>query len=91
MFKFRAKETPTIFDNLFSLTENKYSTRSSSLYYKPFCKTKFAQFLLSYQAPCIWNEYFVKYKNLIDVSSFHQFKTNAKQIILSAIDVNTFF
>jgi hypothetical protein len=57
MWLYQNKLLPRTFDNLFLRTKEvlKYDTRNSNLYYIPFCRTKFRQFSVIYQAPKCFN------------------------------------
>jgi len=80
MYLFKMGETPNVFRNLFTITNNKYCTRSCGSFYKPFYRTNSSRFTISYRGPNIWNSFssscFAKAK------SYKDFKVTAKKIIL---------
>ena len=63
MHSYTKNETPAAFKDRFAVINNKYSSRSSGLYKKPFCRTKMATF--SYRAPQIWNEFIFNHPDIL--------------------------
>ena len=80
MHKVKNNNIPNIFKNSFQLNNNKYNTKSSqTTFYKPFCKTTFAQFAISFRGPHMWN---VLIPTTPQDASFSIFKSKVKQICL---------
>ena len=56
MHKVKNHNISKIFEKCFKITFNKYNTKASNKnFYKPFCKTKCAQFAISFRGPQLWN------------------------------------
>jgi hypothetical protein len=92
MFKCKVKTAPRIFHNLYTLNSpNKYSMRSNGCLKEPMCKSKLAQYSISYRAPRFWNNLILTKKNLADFTTFSVFKTNTKNIISQIEDIQQFF
>ena len=52
MHKVKNNNITHVFKQSFSEVSNKYNTKSSSInFYKPLCKTKCAQYAISYRGP----------------------------------------
>jgi len=81
MHKVKNNNIPNIFKQSFQLNHNKYNTKSSkTTFFKPFYKTKFAQFAISFRGPHMWN---VLIPNTLQKEeSFSIFKSKVKQICL---------
>ena len=87
MFMFQCKmlTSPSIFRELFkSKPANKYSTRSINTIIEPTCKTKLAQFSISYRAPRLWNKIIIPSSNLSKMENFYTLKKNVKLYLLQA-------
>ena len=91
MYKYLTNQTPKAFNNLFSVKENKYTTRSDGSYSKPFRKTKLAQFSISYRGSLLWNKYSSLDKKINLINSFPMFKSHVKKLITSSNNVEELF
>ena len=84
MFLFREGKTPTTFDTYFTVTDNKYSTRSCGSFHKPFYKTNCSRFSVSYRGPSIWNILSFSNTRLIKADSYKHFKALVKNVLLTS-------
>lgn len=82
MFKCKLKIAPRIFHNLYTLKpRNKYTMRSNSTLIEPICKTKFAQFAISFRAPRLWNELILPTLNITETLNCLYFKNKVKEVL----------
>lgn len=91
MFNYINNVTPTTFENRFTTVTNKYTTRNSGLFKKPFCRTKMATFSISYRAPHIWNEFASSHPAILKAKSLNSFKHVSKKEILSYKKTDSLF
>ena len=82
MYQIQKGLTPKAFQNVFTITNNKYSTRSCGSFYKPFYRMSSSRFAISYRGPSIWNKVST-FKPLLQVKSYQEFKTLVKTNILA--------
>ena len=57
MHKVKNEQTPQMFRTVFSVTNNKFNTRSCRrlIFSKTLCKTKTTQYNISFREPYLWN------------------------------------
>ena len=89
MHKVNNKDITNVFKNSFKKTRNKYNTKTSkTTFYKPFVKTKLAQYAISYRGPHLWN-------SLVPISlqniSFNTFKIKIKEFCIKLKNENNYF
>ncbi len=72
MYLYQKDLLPKSFNNLFSRTIqiHNYNTRSSNLYYLPFCRTNIRKFSVNYQAPKFFNTLDCDVRDIASVSLF---------------------
>ena len=89
MHKVKNKNIHNVFKKSFNLTNNKYETKSSNLlFYKPFCRTKYTQFSISYRGPHIWNSLV---PNKLQEVSYENYKQKTKQMCLTLENETQYF
>jgi hypothetical protein len=92
MFKCKIKTAPRIFHNLYTLNSpNKYAMRSNDNLKEPNCKSRFAQYSISYRAPRLWNKLILTNLSLENLITFSIFKTKTKKIFSQIEDIQQFF
>ena len=89
MHKVNNEDITNVFKNSFKKTRNKYNTKKSkTTFYKPFVKTKLAQYAISYRGPHLWN-------SLVPISlqniSFNTFKIKIKEFCIKLKNENNYF
>ena len=81
MRKIKNNNISSIFRKSFNVTTNKYNTKSSNTTFcKPFCKTKCAQFAISFCGPLLWNS--LVSRELQEIP-FESFKSKTKKSCLT--------
>ena len=91
MHSYTKNETPAAFKDRFAKINNKYSSRSSGLYKKPFCRTKMTTFSISYRAPHIWNEFVSNHPDILTAESTMLFKKISKKGVLKSKMTDSLF
>ena len=89
MHKVKNNNITHVFKQSFSEVSNKYNTKSSSInFYKPLCKTKCAQYAISYRGPYLWNSLVPRSLQTIP---FITFKQKIKTMCLKIDNEVTYF
>ena len=91
MFNYIHDVTPATFKNRFAIVTNKYATRTSGLFKKPFCRTKMTTFSISYRAPHIWNEFASSHQAILKAKSLNYFKQVIKKKFYHTKNTDSFF
>ena len=88
MHKVKNNSVPRVFNQTFSINNNKYNTRSTTTKFsKPFVKSKTSQYAISFRGPQLWNK--IVPQNLHDLS-FSNFKVEIKKICFTIDEKITF-
>jgi len=92
MYQFRKNTVLEVFSELFCIKSNKYKTRSSGNFYKPFYKTNIARFALSYRGPHIWNTFASNNPHIVQAETYQRYKTLVKDMLLNfKTDITSLF
>ena len=88
MHKVKNNSVPRVFNQTFSINNNKYNTRSTKTKFsKPFVKSKTSQYAISFRGPQLWNK--IVPQNLHDLS-FSNFKVEINKICFTIDEKITF-
>ena len=88
MYKIKNNITLPVFQPSFTEVNSKYNTKSSNIFYKPFCNTKHAQYAITYRGPYLWNSIIDK---KLQNNSLEVFKNTVKHICLQLENAHIYF
>ncbi|MBY0580901.1 MAG: hypothetical protein K2P53_04385 [Rickettsiales bacterium] len=91
MFQHYLKKTPKVFENIFPKTSNRYNTRSTGNYKKPFPSSKLTSFAISYRGPMLWNLFTSMSCKLREANTSQNFKKNIIELIVNQDSLLDFF
>ena len=85
MHKVKNNDIPNIFKDSFTINKNKYNTKfANTTFYKPFFKTKYNQYSITYRGPHLWNSLI---SNSLMDQPFSTFKNKVKKMLLDLDEI----